>query len=140
MTMIDRHTTVDRSIAAWELCPAQWIYPGRLADVAEARNAVVDHVAAVEGIDLAAVRLVVGELVANAVEHARTSFTVRAEPGHGYVRIEVADLAVEQPVVRTLDPFAFDGRGLHLVRGLAERWGSRPTFAGKVVWADLALG
>ena len=32
------------------------------------------------------------------------------------------------------------GRGLLLVAQLTERWGTRPTPAGKTIWAEQALG
>ncbi|MFJ4192088.1 ATP-binding protein [Kitasatospora sp. NPDC089509] len=37
------------------------------------------------------------------------------------------------------DGFAESGRGLLMVRGLSNRWGSAPTSTGKVVWAELDL-
>ncbi|KJY33259.1 regulatory protein, partial [Streptomyces sp. NRRL S-495] len=35
------------------------------------------------------------------------------------------------------DPYAVSGRGLHLVRALADRLGVDPTKTGKVVWFEL---
>ena len=79
--------------------------------------------------------LVVSELTANAVRHARTPFTlsIRVAPT---VRVEVTDGSRELPVQQTPSPWADGGRGLWLVASSCERWGVTPRSSGKVVWAD----
>ncbi|WP_329497335.1 ATP-binding protein [Kitasatospora herbaricolor] len=86
--------------------------------------------------------LVIGELVANAVVHARVSpgreIAVRLEMVHGHLRIEVHDASNERPGIRRstgLDDVS--GRGLRLVEELSSEWGwgPRPEGIGKIVWA-----
>jgi len=77
------------------------------------------------------------ELVTNAVEHARTPFTVTADLTGGRLRVEIRDGCTTQPVAR-LSPSATDisGRGLLIVASLADRWGVRQAFGGKSVWFE----
>ncbi|WP_329494381.1 ATP-binding protein [Kitasatospora herbaricolor] len=85
--------------------------------------------------------LLVGELVANAVEHARGPsgrlVEVRYAVSAGRLRIEVHDAGNELPEVREPAPEEESGRGLWLVRELASAWGCCPREggAGKCVWA-----
>lgn len=87
---------------------------------------------------LDASRLLVSELVTNAVLHARTDLelVVRLAP-HG-VRVEVSDGSPSAPVLRRYEDEAMTGRGLALVEELATRWGvdDRPQ-GGKAVWFEL---
>jgi hypothetical protein len=78
------------------------------------------------------------ELVANVVRHARTTmeFTV-AVPGR--LSLAVRDHSDRMPRVAEAGPHDAGGRGLRLVRGLADAWGVLPLARGKVVWATLAL-
>ncbi|MEU9074931.1 ATP-binding protein [Kitasatospora sp. NPDC048538] len=87
-------------------------------------------------------QLVLSELVANAVVHARVSpgreIAVRFEVLHGHLRIEVHDASSEKPTIRRatgLDDLS--GRGLCLVEALSLEWGCapRPGDIGKSVWA-----
>ncbi|MCX2971727.1 MULTISPECIES: ATP-binding protein [Streptomyces] len=86
--------------------------------------------------------LVVTELVANAVRHARhESIRVVVErAAQDVVRVAVADLSRERPVEREADEGDEDGRGLFLVAALAADWGTDVRRWGKVVWADLEGG
>jgi anti-sigma regulatory factor (Ser/Thr protein kinase) len=80
--------------------------------------------------------LVVSELAANAVLHARTPFEVSIALG-SRVRVEVRDASPQPPVMQ---PFAIDapsGRGLRLVDACADDWGCQVLADGKVVWAEL---
>ncbi|UUU22883.1 ATP-binding protein [Streptomyces sp. DSM 40750] len=94
------------------------------------------------------VALVVGELAANAVQHARVpgrDFGLRLalDAAAGLVRIEVADAvsAKRPPTAPPLSsPEGESGRGLLLVDVLTVRWGSVPRrTVGKTVWAECAL-
>ncbi|MGW2870470.1 ATP-binding protein [Kitasatospora sp. NPDC001119] len=87
-------------------------------------------------------QLVLGELVANAVVHARVSpgreIAVRFEMACDQLRIEVHDASSEKPAIRcAADPGDVSGRGLHLVEALSLEWGfePRPEGVGKIVWA-----
>ncbi|MEV6088874.1 ATP-binding protein [Streptomyces cellulosae] len=83
--------------------------------------------------------LIVSELVANAVQHARREFirVVIERTEAGRVRIGVVDFSKVPPVRKVPGPEDEDGRGLALVTGLAENWGTDPLPWGKRVWAEL---
>ncbi len=82
--------------------------------------------------------LVVTELAANAVVHARSGFTVTVTTGTDTVRISVRD-AVPPPA--NGDGCALPAAPLHglgAVAALARRWGTDPAGPGKDVWAELS--
>jgi hypothetical protein len=53
--------------------------------------------------------------------------------------IEVWDVDPRKPVTQDVDFNAESGRGLFLVEAVTSRWGSRPVWPGKVVWAELPV-
>jgi anti-anti-sigma regulatory factor/anti-sigma regulatory factor (Ser/Thr protein kinase) len=82
--------------------------------------------------------LIANELVTNAVEHAGTMLNLKLSLGRRYLMVAVRDGCSTAPVppqAPSADPAA--GRGLFLVEATAIRWGSLPTYDGKVVWATL---
>jgi two-component sensor histidine kinase len=82
--------------------------------------------------------LVLSELVGNVVRHAGTPMQVTLTLCRPYLRVAVMDGSpADARVVTDRDLRAEGGRGLMLVRELAQRWGSAPAGAGKVVWAML---
>ncbi|MGV9424824.1 ATP-binding protein [Streptomyces sp. NPDC003656] len=83
--------------------------------------------------------LIVSELVANAVRHARRlSIRVVVERvAPRTVRVAVADFSHTLPVPCTPKDDAEAGRGLALVAMLAVNWGTDERRWGKVVWAEL---
>jgi len=84
--------------------------------------------------------LIAGELVTNAVVHARTMMDLRITKGRRYLIIAVRDGSTALP--RLMPPLPSDstgGRGLMLVDSMARRWGSLPAEDGKVVWATLPM-
>ncbi len=86
-------------------------------------------------------RLVVTELVSNAVLHARTTLQVQCEVNAHALRIAVTDSAAGAVAVRSFDPRNhLGGRGLRIVEDLADRWGiDRTDDGGKTVWAEWLL-
>jgi hypothetical protein len=83
--------------------------------------------------------IVVTELAANAVLHARSAFTVSVARSAAGVTIRVGDYA---PVERDHEARPFEirqGHGLSVVRQLARRWGVDRTPDGKCVWVELPL-
>jgi hypothetical protein len=86
-------------------------------------------------------RLVMSELVTNAVEHAAAEITVLVSRRGDGLHLAVADDSPTLP--RLLDlapprrgqPLNERGRGLRTVHATAATWGSVPTPAGKLVWA-----
>jgi two-component sensor histidine kinase len=85
------------------------------------------------------IALILTELAANAVRHARTpgrTFDVSLTyDGEKAVEVEVADGSPCRPVVKSFDPESTSGRGLLLVEALAEAWEVREREFGKSVWA-----
>ncbi|TGN76476.1 ATP-binding protein [Streptomyces bauhiniae] len=83
--------------------------------------------------------LIVSELVANAVRHARRDsirvVVERRTPRR--VRAAVADFSLDRPEPSPPTVDAEDGRGLFLVMTLAMNWGTDERRWGKVVWAEL---
>ncbi|MFI8346923.1 ATP-binding protein [Streptomyces sp. NPDC085596] len=114
--------------------------PRRPQSAADARRLVRVASAAWGLNDLAAdASLVVSELVANAVRHARReSIRVVVErTAVRAVRVAVADFSRALPVPCAPGEGEEDGRGLLLVAAVASRWGVDERRWGKVVWADL---
>ncbi|WP_424528805.1 ATP-binding protein [Sphaerisporangium viridialbum] len=90
-------------------------------------------------------RLVVSELVSNAVRHAGEPTRLRLLHRASHVVCAVFDPEDRPPVVTEADHLAESGRGLWLVESLSCSWGWRlQEGRGKLVWAaftaPLALG
>jgi hypothetical protein len=83
-------------------------------------------------------RVVMTELLANAVRHARTPMDVRVSLRQRQLHLSVHDHS-RAPARLTGPNHDQDpgGRGLLVVEALATAWGSTPTADGKVVWATL---
>jgi two-component sensor histidine kinase len=81
--------------------------------------------------------LVVEELVANVLDHARTRFELIVRLSGSVLHLAVHDGSPGTPQVRPFDPHADRGRGLQLISTLAARWGCDLDGGGKTVWAEL---
>lgn len=89
---------------------------------------------------------VLAELVGNAVRHARplpggvirVAWQLRPSAEGALIQMRVTDggSASTGPRLRTASPDAADGRGLHIVAGLATRWGVEQDGMGQRVWAE----
>lgn len=93
---------------------------------------------------LNAAALITSELATNAVVHSGGRFTVLVTNTGRGVRVEVCDSSPRLPELRPLDQIGGEdsqpgGRGLHVVEGLATRWGCEPDDAAgtKRVWFEL---
>jgi len=88
-------------------------------------------------------RLVMSELVTNAIEHARSKITVVVTRRGAGLHLAVSDELADPPRIIALArprpgrPLDDRGRGLRVVAAVATAWGSLPTRTGKVVWAAL---
>ncbi|MFG2381319.1 ATP-binding SpoIIE family protein phosphatase [Streptomyces avermitilis] len=83
--------------------------------------------------------LMVGELVTNAVRHARSRrVELRLVRGETLL-CEVDDEDHTLPSLRSAGPADEFGRGLRVVSTLAREWGASRTSAGKTVWFELTL-
>ena len=102
-----------------------------------ARHSLVELEGAVPPETMAKLRLLVTELVANSVRHARgTPIAVTVLLDDAIVRAEVSDggAGFDPPEVDP-NPLKDVGWGLFLVRKIAERWGSEPQTG--TVWFEL---
>jgi anti-sigma regulatory factor (Ser/Thr protein kinase) len=81
--------------------------------------------------------LVINELLANAVEHARTPLILRVSFTGTALRVEVRDESVAEPRLQPVDVQAARGRGLQFVDALARRWSWTADGSGKTVWAEI---
>lgn len=79
--------------------------------------------------------MIVNELVSNAIDHARTACDVTVRHTTSLVRVLVADDSRLPPQIPPHDVNAARGRGLQMVKALADRWGWTPRHQGKTVWA-----
>jgi anti-sigma regulatory factor (Ser/Thr protein kinase) len=84
-------------------------------------------------------RLLVSEVATNAVLHTAAPSRLRVAATDGALRVEVHDRRGEHDAVvrEHNNDDATSGRGLLLVRELADRWGISPASDGKVVWFEL---
>ncbi|WP_197087871.1 ATP-binding protein [Micromonospora sp. HK10] len=112
-----------------------------------ARHRLADELTAlVSPTRLADLVAVLAELVGNAVRHAeplpggvvRVAWRLRATRDGGQaVQLRVTDGgSAAGPLIRPSPPDAADGRGLHIVAGLASRWGVERDGLGQSVWAE----
>jgi signal transduction histidine kinase/serine phosphatase RsbU (regulator of sigma subunit)/anti-sigma regulatory factor (Ser/Thr protein kinase) len=112
-----------------------------LSAVAAARRAVAAQLRVWElpGRVVADLVLVTSELVTNSLRHARGPYELRLRRTPHEVVVEVGDSTAQRPRRRRVDGDAESGRGLTIVEAVADRWGSRSTAEGKVVWAARRL-
>jgi serine phosphatase RsbU (regulator of sigma subunit)/PAS domain-containing protein len=83
-------------------------------------------------------RLLLGEVITNAVQHTVGDVDVRLSLGLRRLRVEVRDRSDRNPDRREVVVDSESGRGLHIVEVLARDWGFEPLpTGGKVVWFEL---
>ena len=85
--------------------------------------------------------LLMSELVTNALVHTEHGavLTARLTPHPARrLRVEVHDFAAHHPRARVADDQSCNGRGLLIVRALADAWGVSTQQAGKTVWFELS--
>jgi anti-sigma regulatory factor (Ser/Thr protein kinase) len=111
-------------------------FAGSLSSVTSARRFVAEALVHVPEPVLRAVELMVSELASNCVMHAEAEFEVCIVRGAGMLRVEVTDSGGGVPVLQHPDVNDLRGRGLVIVKELADEWGvvRRGGKAGKMVW------
>lgn len=116
--------------------------PRRLDSAATARQAIGRLAGDLPEDQVGDVRLLVSELVTNALRHAemdpeesiRLSIEVKAR----HVRVEVGDSGPGfEPQALPESPEEADGWGLYLVATLSDRWGVEGDGRGTLVWFEL---
>ncbi|MEU1625020.1 SpoIIE family protein phosphatase [Streptomyces sp. NPDC020096] len=118
---------------------AEWNVPRDPAAVAPVRTACVrqledwglGHIAFTT-------ELILSELITNAVRYGTEPITVRLLRDRTLI-CEVADGSSTSPRLRRANITDEGGRGLFLVAQFAERWGTRFTPTGKVIWTEQSL-
>lgn len=118
-------------VAHWELAPEP-------SEVPRARALVRQQLAewGLSDIEYAAV-LMVGELVTNAVRHARGGPVQLRLVRSGTLLCEVEDTEHTLPTLLSAGSGDEFGRGLRVVAHLAREWGTSRTASGKTVWFEL---
>ncbi|WP_329378350.1 ATP-binding protein [Streptomyces sp. NBC_01716] len=114
----------------------------RITEAAQVARLLVDHASRNWRLDVLAedAKLVVSELVANAVHHGqgesiRVAITRQDERS---IHVAVIDTCRAEPTPRETGPTEEAGRGLTIVDAVSERWGWDPLPWGKRVWAELS--
>jgi serine phosphatase RsbU (regulator of sigma subunit)/anti-sigma regulatory factor (Ser/Thr protein kinase) len=119
-------------LATWTLTSAPTI-------AAQSRALVREQLTGWHLDDLADIaELLVSELVTNALRYGRGDIGLRLLRTAGALICEVSDGLESVPRLRTVHYNDEGGRGLYLVDQLSQRWGSRATHHGKIVWFELA--
>jgi serine phosphatase RsbU (regulator of sigma subunit)/anti-sigma regulatory factor (Ser/Thr protein kinase) len=118
---------------------AQWELPSDPAVVSHSRAAVTGQLSAWGLDDLAfTTELVASELVTNAIRHATGPVQLRLLRDRALL-CEVSDGSSTSPRLRRARSEDEGGRGLYLVAQLTERWGTRYTPNGKIIWTEQPL-
>ena len=112
-----------------------------VAEIPRSRHYVADVLARAGAEATDALLLVASELITNAVRHGVGDVELRVIVEPECVRLEVLDgghVTVSAPAENPA-PSALGGRGLLLVQGVADRWGSEFEDDGRtLVWAEVA--
>jgi serine phosphatase RsbU (regulator of sigma subunit)/anti-sigma regulatory factor (Ser/Thr protein kinase) len=118
---------------------ATWTFPSDPAIVATARTLVGRQLATWElhGLEFTT-ELIVSELLTNAIRYAGGQVRLRLIRDRA-LTCEVTDSSSAAPHVRHPRVSDEGGRGLLLVAQLTQRWGTRHTTTGKVIWAEQPL-
>ncbi|MFJ3660202.1 SpoIIE family protein phosphatase [Streptomyces sp. NPDC090119] len=118
---------------------AQWEVPADPAAVSEIRAKVTRQLADWDLEELTfTTELILSELVTNAIRYGRGPIGVRLLRGRALI-CEVSDGTTTSPHLRYAASTDEGGRGLFLVAQLSDRWGTRYTPTGKIIWAEQPL-
>ncbi|MBM9504270.1 SpoIIE family protein phosphatase/ATP-binding protein [Actinacidiphila acididurans] len=118
---------------------ARWDVPAEPTAVGMIRTEVAGRLAEWDLAELGfTTELILSELVTNAIRHADAPIGVRLLLDRKLI-CEVSDGSSTSPHLRYATATEEGGRGLFLVDQVAERWGTRYTAGGKVIWAEQPL-
>jgi len=118
---------------------AQWDVPQDPAAVSAVRTRATGQLGrwGLEDLEFTT-ELVLSELVTNAIRHATGPIRVRLLLDRTLI-CEVSDASSTAPHLRYAATTDEGGRGLFLVAQLGERWGTRYTADGKIIWVEQTL-
>jgi anti-sigma regulatory factor (Ser/Thr protein kinase) len=116
---------------------ASWEFPPQAMSVTTARVEAAALLADLEIDHTYEAQVIIDELAANAVVHAKTEFELTIERWQNGLRIIVRDLSRLKPYIQYPDALAESGRGLFMLADVADDWGYHPTEDGKCVWANV---
>ncbi|MFF1450459.1 SpoIIE family protein phosphatase [Streptomyces sp. NPDC058274] len=118
---------------------AEWEVRSDPAAVGEVRASVTRQLAewGLDDMDFTT-ELILSELVTNAIRYGGDPIHVRVLRDRSLI-CEVYDSSSTSPHLRYAASTDEGGRGLFLVAQIAERWGTRYTPEGKVIWAEQPL-
>ncbi|WP_308377941.1 SpoIIE family protein phosphatase [Streptomyces sp. ISL-98] len=118
---------------------AEWDVPFEPSAVSAMRAVVVEKL---DEWDLSALafgtELILSELITNAIRYGSAPVRIRLLRDRT-LTCEVSDGSSTSPHLRYAATTDEGGRGLFLVAQLSQRWGTRYTPAGKVIWAEQPL-
>ncbi|MEU5536577.1 SpoIIE family protein phosphatase [Streptomyces sp. NPDC020362] len=118
---------------------ADWDVPHDPAAVSGMRGAVSEKLEEWGLAELGfGMELVLSELITNAIRYGSEPIHVRLIRDRTLI-CEVSDGSSTSPHLRYAATMDEGGRGLFLVSQMTERWGTRYTPQGKVIWAEVAL-
>lgn len=118
---------------------AEWEVPPDAAAVSRVRNASSAQLEAWGLGDITfTTELILSELATNAIRYGTAPIRVRLLRDRSLI-CEVSDGSSTSPHLRYAATTDEGGRGLFLVAQYAERWGTRYTERGKVIWAEVPL-
>ncbi|MCZ0975978.1 SpoIIE family protein phosphatase [Streptomyces albulus] len=143
--LLPDHPTDDIALLVARTCRlpagriADWEVPADPSAVAQVRAAAVRKLIEWGLAEEAfTTELILSELVTNAIRYAAGPIRVRLIHDRSLI-CEVADHSSTSPHLRHAASTDEGGRGLFLIAQLAERWGTRYTGDGKVIWTEQAL-
>nr|WP_308290407.1 SpoIIE family protein phosphatase [Streptomyces meridianus] len=118
---------------------AEWEVPADPAAVARVRSDVAERLLS-WGLEEEAfiTELILSELITNAIRYGSEPIRVRLLHDRSLI-CEVSDGSSTSPHLRRAALTDEGGRGLFLVAQFAERWGTRYTVGGKVIWSEQPL-
>ncbi|MDT0305532.1 SpoIIE family protein phosphatase [Streptomyces sp. DSM 44917] len=135
----DAALLIARTHALSEEAMAHWPLPEDPTAAARAREHIRAQLAAwdLEELEMTT-ELIVSELVGNVIRHASGPVHLRMLRSRTLI-CEVADASLTTPHIRHPSAMEESGRGLQLVAAMAERWGTRYTGDGKVIWTEQSI-
>ncbi|QWA25778.1 SpoIIE family protein phosphatase [Streptomyces osmaniensis] len=136
----DDVTLLLAQLPAAPLAAASVELPAKASSVPSGRSFVVDNLTAWDCASAADdARLLVSEILTNAVQHAEGPLVLHLRRTTTELAIEISDLSPHLPQPRLAAQDDESGRGLILVDAVADSWGVRPDERGKTTWFTLRL-